>query len=80
MCSKKISKMPQALNSGQVAGIEAAVHAVRHKFDKEQTEAVLLVDASNAFNRLNRANALTNIRSVCPFLWKVLNNIIIIPT
>ena len=32
---------------GQIAGIEAAVHAVRTAFDSSDTEAVLLVDATN---------------------------------
>ena len=37
------------LCGGQVAGIEAAVHSVRQLFDDENSEARLLVDASNAF-------------------------------
>ena len=36
------------LRAGQIAGIEAAVHATRGAFLKEETEAVVLVDASNA--------------------------------
>ena len=40
-----------------------------------ETEAVLLVDASNAFNSLNRDAALHNIRHVCPSLSTVLINI-----
>ena len=39
---------------GQISGIEAAVHAVRSAFELETTEGVLLVDASNSFNNLNR--------------------------
>ena len=35
-------------------------------FQHEETDAVLLVDVSNAFNSLNRAAALHNIRIVCP--------------
>ena len=36
------------LYAGQFSGVEAAVHAVRESFQKEETEAVLLVDAHNA--------------------------------
>ena len=34
---------------GQMAGVESAIHAAHKKFDSPKTEAVLLVDASNAF-------------------------------
>ena len=43
---------------GQISGIEAAVHAVRSVFDTDECEAVLPVDATNAFNTLNRLVAL----------------------
>ena len=49
---------------GQVAGVESAVHSVQELF--KDSEAVLLVDASNAFNSLNRGVALHNLLSVCP--------------
>ena len=35
-------------------------------FEDPSTEAVLLVDASNAFNALYRAAALHNIKYICP--------------
>ena len=35
-------------------------------FQQEETGAVLLVDASNAFNTPSRATALQNIRVLCP--------------
>ena len=39
---------------GQIGGVEAVIHSVRELFDSDETEAVLLVDAQNAFNSLNR--------------------------
>ena len=43
--------------AGQNAGAEVAVHAMKNLFEKEDTEAVLLVDTNNAFNRINRQAA-----------------------
>ena len=63
------------LYAGQIAGIEAAVHAMREAFLKEETEAVLLVDASNTFNSLNRNAALHSIRHLCPTLSTILINV-----
>ena len=63
------------LCAGQIAGIEAAVHSMKEAFSSEGTEAVLLVDASNAFNALNRDAALHNIRHLCPVLSTILINI-----
>ena len=60
--------------AGQQAGCEAAVHAVRKLSNDPDTEAILLVDASNAFNLLNRKVALLNILRKCPSLAKVLIN------
>ena len=56
------------LSTSQQAGNEAAVHAMNAIFEEENTDAVLLIDASNAFNSLNRASALYNIRIVCPVI------------
>ena len=60
--------------TGVEAGIEAAVHAMNSLFEKEECEAVLLVDAENAFNRLNRKTALENVKHKCPPLFRFLNN------
>ena len=68
------------LCGGQISGIEAAVHAVRTAFESEENEAVLLVDASNAFNSLNRQVALHNIRRLCPPLATILINTYRAPT
>ena len=62
------------LCGGQIAGIEAAVHSVRTLFESDTTEAILLLNARNAFNSLNRTNALRNIRTVCPAFSTVLVN------
>ncbi len=62
------------LCAGQTAGIKAAVHSVRESFQSSDAEAVLLVDASNAFNSLNRKLALYNVQHTCPSLAKVLIN------
>ena len=40
--------------AGQLSGCEAAVHAMHKIFESPETEAAILVDASNAFNSLNR--------------------------
>ena len=66
--------------AGQSAGIEALIHAMTEAYDLMSTEAVLLADASNAFNRLNRKVALHNIRYICPSLSTALNNIYGKPT
>ena len=61
--------------AGHPSGCEAAIHAMRKVFSSMSTDAVLLVDADNAFNRLNRAVALHNIRYTCPPLATILSNI-----
>lgn len=62
------------LCAGQEASSEAAIHAMRSVFHDDQSEAVLLVDATNAFNSLNRQAALRNIHYLCPPLATVLTN------
>ena len=56
------------------AGAEAAIHGMREIFNKEDTEAVLLIDAKNAFNCLNRSAALHNVQLLCPPLANYLIN------
>ena len=54
------------LCAGQTAGIEAAILTTRLCFSSPATEGVLLVDASNTFNSLNRKVTLLNIQTLCP--------------
>ena len=54
------------LCAGQKGDSEAAIHALN--------EGVLMVDASNAFNCLDRRAALVNTQHICPTLGIVLAN------
>ena len=60
--------------AGLKSGIEASIHAMRKIFEREETEALLLVDAENAFNNLNRKTAIHNIRELCPPFFRFLSN------
>ena len=57
---------PIQLCAGQEAGCEAAIHAIHKIFDDSTTDAVMLVDATHAFNALNREVALRNIHTSFP--------------
>jgi hypothetical protein len=59
---------------GQKCGCEAAIHALNNIFQEEHTEGILFVDASNAFNNLNRKAALVNAINLCPPIAKILVN------
>ena len=61
--------------AGLPGGIEASIHAMRRMWEDPETEAILLVDASNAFNSLNRQTALQNIDLTCPELATFLKNL-----
>ena len=43
--------------AGHEAGCEAAIHAMKEIMLSDETQAVLLVNASNAFNTINRQAA-----------------------
>ncbi len=60
--------------AGLESGIEAAVHAMKSTFQEDWCKVVMLVDADNAFNRLNRKVALANIEKLCPPLHTYLYN------
>ena len=60
---------------GQRAGIESAIHDLRHSFNASNEQCLLQIDAENAFNNLNRCLLLRNIEMICPLLKVVLLNI-----
>ena len=65
---------PLQVSTGLKGGAEAAIHSMKKIFELEGTDAVILVDAANAFNRLNRAVALHNIQYICPPFSTILIN------
>ena len=62
------------LCTGLPSGCEAAVHAMKDIFEEEETDGLLLVNASNAFNSLNRETLLHNIKYICPPMAQYVNN------
>ena len=65
---------PLQMVTGLQSGAEAAIHSMKEIFDDEQKDAVILVNASNAFNLLNRNAALHNIQILCPQFSIILIN------
>ena len=59
---------------GQKCGIEYAIHTLRDQYSKTSADAILLIDAENAFNSLNRKLALKNIENTCPSLLTAIKN------
>ena len=53
---------PLQVCTGHSAGAEAAIHTMSQVFDEEETDGILLIDATNAFNQMNRAVAMHNVK------------------
>ena len=71
---------PLQTASSLKGGAEAAIHAMKEVFDNNDAEAIILVDAKNAFNALNRMVALHNIQILCPPFAKILINTYVVPS
>ena len=69
-----VNASSKAQMCGRKAGSEAAIHAMKELFEREQSEAVLLVDAANAFNSVNRQVLLHNISISCPSIATFVKN------
>ena len=52
--------------TGHEAGCEATVHAMKTIYAQNDTNAILLMDATNTFNTIKRQAALHNVGFLCP--------------
>ena len=71
---------PLQARAGYESGCETAVHAIHKMYKEEYTEAVLLVDAANAFNFVNRKVFRHNINVVCPSISTYVQNCYKLPS
>ena len=62
------------LCAGQDTRCQAAVRAMECIFAENNTEAMILVDATNVFNHLNRQVTLVNCGTICPAMSHILVN------
>ena len=65
---------------GQKCGIEHAIHSLRQQSETPEVQGILLIDAKNAFNSLNRDLALRNIENHCPSFITAIKNSYKTPT
>ena len=56
------------LSAGQDVGAKAAIHARSKIFADVDMNAVLLIDAENAFNSINHKVILLNLKLICPII------------
>ena len=74
---KMLTAFSYAHVCGRSSGSEAATHAMRRMFQHENSDAVILVNAVNAFNNLNRKIFLHSIKFTCPeiviVIWSLQN-------
>ena len=59
---------------GHQAGGEATIHAMKEIFKDKEVEMAILVDATNAFNSINREAMLHNIAVKCPKINRYVQN------
>ena len=66
--------------TGHESGCEAPIHAMSQTFNEEDSEAILLIDASNAFNAVNRKLFLHNVSVICPEIAVFVRNCYSLPS
>ena len=62
------------LSAGQDAGVEAVIHAMPDTFSEENTEAVIQIDAENAFNSINQKVMLHKMKFLCLLISTYISN------
>ena len=60
--------------AGHPVGAEAPIHAMQKIFNDDNTDAIPLIDATNAFNCMNRSVALRNTYVICPAIATYVSN------
>ena len=65
--------------AGQKSGSDTSAHTMRNFYKQEETEAVIFVDAANAFNNINRKVLFHNINILCLFVSNYILNCYGIP-
>ena len=72
---------PLQVHAGQESGSEAAVHAMSKMYKEQHIGAILLVDAANTFNSVNRKAFLhTKNNIVCPLISIYVQNCYALPS
>lgn len=69
----------EQLCAGIEAGCEVAIHVVREMFSQDDTHGFIQVDASNAFNNINRSVLLHNTKITCPEISTYMANFYHLP-
>ena len=65
---------PAQTCTGQKGGLEASIHTTRLAWEDKETQGIVFVDATNAYNNYNRKNALHNIQYTCPHIHTLSSN------
>ena len=55
--------------AGYPCGCDVAIHGMRTIFEDEKSDAILLIDAANAFISINRQSMFTNKSELCPVMF-----------
>ena len=71
----ELSSGPLQLTAGHKSGIDASIHSIRNFFNGSDSDGILLVDAENAFNLLNRRVVLHNIQYSCQLVSRFAHNL-----